>query len=168
MRACFHYARNKVVSCKMNVNRHAKTINCSPLITMEHTKCFQTVKRLRSSLSQKRGVSCRCHHTDVHNRSLHNSRSSLKIALAEHRVLSSACSTSHCARVVKCKSRDRGEEVKNTEVDAEEKEDKIDFKGLKQLISMGLGTMSGDITEINLNDPQRTVVMELEANNFEA
>mmetsp|Transcript_14481 Transcript_14481/g.49803 ORF Transcript_14481/g.49803 Transcript_14481/m.49803 type:complete len:142 (-) Transcript_14481:399-824(-) len=43
----------------------------------------------------------------------------------------------------------------------------IDFKGLKQLVSMGLGTISGDITEINLNDPTRTVVMELEANNFE-
>ena len=43
----------------------------------------------------------------------------------------------------------------------------IDFKGLKQLISMGLGTISGDITEVNLKDPTRTVVMELEANNFE-
>ena len=43
----------------------------------------------------------------------------------------------------------------------------IDFKGLKQLISMGLGTISGDITEINLKDPTRTVVMELEANQFE-
>ena len=32
---------------------------------------------------------------------------------------------------------------------------------------MGLGTRSGDITEINLDDPTRTVVMELEANNFE-
>ena len=32
---------------------------------------------------------------------------------------------------------------------------------------MGLGTISGDITEINLDDPTRTVVMELEANNFE-
>ena len=47
------------------------------------------------------------------------------------------------------------------------KEAGIDFKGLKQLISMGLGTISGDITEINLKDPTRTVVMELEANNFE-
>jgi hypothetical protein len=43
----------------------------------------------------------------------------------------------------------------------------IDFTGLKQLISMGLGTIAGDITEINLDDPTRTVVMELEANNFE-
>lgn len=49
----------------------------------------------------------------------------------------------------------------------EEDEAKIDFKGLKQLISMGLGTISGDITEVNLDDPTRTVVMELEANNFE-
>jgi hypothetical protein len=46
-------------------------------------------------------------------------------------------------------------------------EDGIDFTGLKQLISMGLGTISGDITEINLDDPTRTVVMELEANQFE-
>ena len=38
-------------------------------------------------------------------------------------------------------------------------EDGIDFTGLKQLISMGLGTISGDITEINLDDPARTVVM---------
>jgi hypothetical protein len=30
-----------------------------------------------------------------------------------------------------------------------------------------MGTISGDITEINWNDPQRTVVMELEANNLE-
>lgn len=47
--------------------------------------------------------------------------------------------------------------------EVEEDEAKIDFKGLKQLISMGLGTMSGDITEINLKDPKRTVVMELGA-----
>ena len=46
-------------------------------------------------------------------------------------------------------------------------EDGIDFTGLKQLVSMGLGTISGDITEINLDDPTRTVVMELEANQFE-
>mmetsp|Transcript_9003 Transcript_9003/g.16218 ORF Transcript_9003/g.16218 Transcript_9003/m.16218 type:complete len:161 (-) Transcript_9003:134-616(-) len=44
---------------------------------------------------------------------------------------------------------------------------KIDFTGVKQLIMMGMGTVAGDITEINLNDPKRTVVMELEANNFE-
>ena len=46
-------------------------------------------------------------------------------------------------------------------------EDGIDFTGLKQLVSMGLGTISGGITEINLDDPTRTVVMELEANQFE-
>eukprot|EP00793_Prasinoderma_coloniale_P001694 PRCOL_00003499-RA len=46
-------------------------------------------------------------------------------------------------------------------------EPKITGAGLKQLISMGLGTISGDITEINLKDPKRTVVMELESNNFE-
>ena len=51
--------------------------------------------------------------------------------------------------------------------EGEEEEAGIDFTGLKQLVSMGLGTLSGDITEINLDDPTRTVVMELEANNFE-
>ena len=45
----------------------------------------------------------------------------------------------------------------------EEDEAKIDFKGLKQLISMGLGTISGDITEVNLDDPTRAVGMELGA-----
>lgn len=49
----------------------------------------------------------------------------------------------------------------------EEDEPKINMAGLSQLIKMGLGTISGDITEINLDDPTRTVVMELEANNFE-
>ena len=45
----------------------------------------------------------------------------------------------------------------------EEEEAKIDWSGLKQLVKMGLGTISGDITEINLDGPARTVVMELEA-----
>lgn len=43
----------------------------------------------------------------------------------------------------------------------------IDLTGLKQLVQMGLGSIAGDITEINLDDPARTVVMELEANQFE-
>mmetsp|Transcript_39316 Transcript_39316/g.54617 ORF Transcript_39316/g.54617 Transcript_39316/m.54617 type:complete len:134 (-) Transcript_39316:119-520(-) len=51
--------------------------------------------------------------------------------------------------------------------EGEEEEAGIKMSGLRQLISMGLGTISGDITEINLNDPARTVVMELEANNLE-
>jgi len=46
-------------------------------------------------------------------------------------------------------------------------EGQIDFTGLKQLVQMGLGSVAGDITEINLDDPARTVVMELEANNYE-
>merc|ERR1711907_410954 len=46
-------------------------------------------------------------------------------------------------------------------------EKKISASGLSQLVKMGMGAISGDITEINLNDPKRTVVMELEANNFE-
>jgi len=52
---------------------------------------------------------------------------------------------------------------KSTEGDDDEDEPGIDFRGLKQLVSMGLGTLSGDITEINLDDPKRTVVMELGA-----
>ena len=47
------------------------------------------------------------------------------------------------------------------------KKEGIDMKGLGQLVKMGMGAISGDITEINLDDPKRTVVMELEANNFE-
>lgn len=43
----------------------------------------------------------------------------------------------------------------------------ISGEGLIQLIKMGLGAVSSDIKEINLDDPERTVVMELEANNFE-
>jgi hypothetical protein len=53
---------------------------------------------------------------------------------------------------------------KSTEGDDDDDEKPgIDFRGLKQLVSMGLGTLSGDITEINLDDPKRTVVMELGA-----
>ena len=51
----------------------------------------------------------------------------------------------------------------STEGDDDDDEPGIDFRGLKQLVSMGLGTLSGDITEINLDDPKRTVVMELGA-----
>jgi hypothetical protein len=46
-------------------------------------------------------------------------------------------------------------------------EGEINSAGFFQLLAMGLGTVAGDITEINLDDPARTVVMELEANNFE-
>ena len=59
---------------------------------------------------------------------------------------------------------------KQTETEKEEEEEeekKISASGLSQLIKMGMGAISGDITEINLKDPKRTVVMELEANNFE-
>ena len=56
---------------------------------------------------------------------------------------------------------------KPQEEEEENNEPKIDMAGLSQLIKMGLGTISGDIKEINLDDPTRTVVMELEANNFE-
>lgn len=59
---------------------------------------------------------------------------------------------------------------KSTTEGTEEESDepKITLKGLSQLISMGLGSpLSGDLKEINLNDPKRTVVFELDANNFE-
>uniref|UniRef100_A0A061QTU7 Uncharacterized protein n=1 Tax=Tetraselmis sp. GSL018 TaxID=582737 RepID=A0A061QTU7_9CHLO len=60
-------------------------------------------------------------------------------------------------------------ESEKTAVAAEQESKKlgISFEGVKQLVMMGMGTVAGDIKEINLNDPQRTVVMELEANNFE-
>ena len=42
-------------------------------------------------------------------------------------------------------------------------------KGMSQLVKMGLGAISGDITEINFDkeNASRAVVMELEANNLE-
>jgi len=55
-----------------------------------------------------------------------------------------------------------------TEEGSKDDEPKITLKGLSQLIAMGLGSpLSGDLKEINLNDPKRTVVFELDANNFE-
>mmetsp|Transcript_29765 Transcript_29765/g.65011 ORF Transcript_29765/g.65011 Transcript_29765/m.65011 type:complete len:154 (-) Transcript_29765:545-1006(-) len=59
------------------------------------------------------------------------------------------------------------EEDEEEEEVAAYEEPKMSWAGVRQLISMGMGTMAGDITEINLNDPARTVVMELEANNLE-
>lgn len=57
---------------------------------------------------------------------------------------------------------------KSTTEEEESDEPKITLKGLSQLIAMGLGSpLSGDLKEINLNDPKRTVVFELDANNFE-
>eukprot|EP00469_Lotharella_globosa_P013095 CAMPEP_0167790300 /NCGR_PEP_ID=MMETSP0111_2-20121227/11227_1 /TAXON_ID=91324 /ORGANISM="Lotharella globosa, Strain CCCM811" /LENGTH=121 /DNA_ID=CAMNT_0007682689 /DNA_START=236 /DNA_END=601 /DNA_ORIENTATION=+ len=58
------------------------------------------------------------------------------------------------------------EEGESEGASAQEK-NRFSMAGVRQLISMGLGTMAGDIKEINLNDPKRTVVLELEANNFE-
>eukprot|EP00239_Pterosperma_sp_CCMP1384_P004547 CAMPEP_0197847270 /NCGR_PEP_ID=MMETSP1438-20131217/5680_1 /TAXON_ID=1461541 /ORGANISM="Pterosperma sp., Strain CCMP1384" /LENGTH=157 /DNA_ID=CAMNT_0043459143 /DNA_START=50 /DNA_END=523 /DNA_ORIENTATION=+ len=65
----------------------------------------------------------------------------------------------------RCQASDETKEESQEKVEKEEP--KITMKGLGQLIKMGLGTVSGDITEVNLDDPTRTVVMELEANNFE-
>ncbi|GAB5371818.1 hypothetical protein AAMO2058_001612400 [Amorphochlora amoebiformis] len=64
----------------------------------------------------------------------------------------------------------RAQEEESQEGEASNvKDDKNRFSwaGVRQLVSMGLGTMAGDIKEINLKDPKRTVVLELEANNFE-
>ena len=46
---------------------------------------------------------------------------------------------------------------------------KMTGKGMSQLVKMGLGAISGDITEINFDkeNASRAVVMELEANNLE-
>ena len=60
-----------------------------------------------------------------------------------------------------------GENEEKLKVEEGEEEERISASGLSQLIKMGMGAISGDITEINLKDPKRTVVMELEANNFE-
>jgi len=59
------------------------------------------------------------------------------------------------------------EEEEQEVVEDSYEEPKLSWAGVRQLISMGMGTMSGDITEINWHDPARTVVMELEANNLE-
>ena len=58
------------------------------------------------------------------------------------------------------------EEPLSNEVDENGKPKGMTGKGLSQLVKMGLGAISGDITEINFDDPGRAVVMELEANNF--
>ena len=71
-------------------------------------------------------------------------------------------SRGHCSFRVHAKS------SKSTTEEEESDEPKITLKGLSQLIAMGLGSpLSGDLKEINLNDPKRTVVFELDANNFE-
>ena len=61
------------------------------------------------------------------------------------------------------------EEPLSNETDAEGKPKGLTAKGMSQLIKMGLGAVSGDITEINFDkeNAARAVVMELEANNLE-
>merc|ERR1712178_21449 len=99
-------------------------------------------------------------HSQAMSRRFRN-KGDTKVAMMDVKIGRKPFKSSIC---VTCKAQAKGkEEEGNTQT----KENSIDFKGLKQLVSMGLGTMSGDITEINLDDTQRTVVMELEANNFE-
>ena len=70
-------------------------------------------------------------------------------------------------RIAAADDESAGQGPEQQTADGEAAEEGISLKGLGQLVKMGLGTISGDITEINLDDPKRTVVMELEANNFE-
>merc|ERR1712048_74628 len=61
----------------------------------------------------------------------------------------------------------RGEDTKEKENVGTPDKPKFSSKAFWQLLKMGAGTFSGDLKEVNLNDPKRTVVFELEANNFE-
>eukprot|EP00467_Chlorarachnion_reptans_P024909 CAMPEP_0114510046 /NCGR_PEP_ID=MMETSP0109-20121206/13563_1 /TAXON_ID=29199 /ORGANISM="Chlorarachnion reptans, Strain CCCM449" /LENGTH=135 /DNA_ID=CAMNT_0001689297 /DNA_START=92 /DNA_END=496 /DNA_ORIENTATION=+ len=67
-------------------------------------------------------------------------------------------------RSLRCRA---SEEQEGTETQGKGNDRKPTWAGVRQLVSMGMGTMAGDIKEINLKDPKRTVVLELEANNFE-
>lgn len=61
------------------------------------------------------------------------------------------------------------DEQLSNELDEEGNPKGMTAKGMSQLVKMGLGAISGDITEINFDkeNASRAVVMELEANNFE-
>lgn len=67
-------------------------------------------------------------------------------------------------RICRAESDTKEEEATETQ---EKKPKEMSSKGFWQLLKMGAGTFSGDLKEVNLNDPQRTLVFELEANNFE-
>lgn len=102
------------------------------------------------------------------SRNLYNLHIFARLHAMSSRTLASSAPSKTIARANARRAAARGARVvvhaaKKKQDATEEDEAKIDFKGLKQLISMGLGTISGDITEINLNDPKRTVVMELGA-----
>ena len=61
------------------------------------------------------------------------------------------------------------DEQLSNELDEEGNPKGMTAKGMSQLVKMGLGAISGDITEINFDkeNASRAVVMELEANNLE-
>ena len=61
------------------------------------------------------------------------------------------------------------EEQLSNELDEKGNPKGMTGKGMSQLVKMGLGAISGDITEINFDkeNASRAVVMELEANNLE-
>ena len=61
------------------------------------------------------------------------------------------------------------EEQHSNELDEKGNPKGMTGKGMSQLVKMGLGAISGDITEINFDkeNASRAVVMELEANNLE-
>ncbi len=63
----------------------------------------------------------------------------------------------------------KNEEQLSNELDENGNPKGITGKGMSQLVKMGLGAISGDITEINFDkeNASRAVVMELEANNLE-
>ena len=63
----------------------------------------------------------------------------------------------------------KNEEQLSNELDENGNPKGMTGKGMSQLVKMGLGAISGDITEINFDkeNASRAVVMELEANNLE-
>ena len=63
----------------------------------------------------------------------------------------------------------KNEEQLSNELDENGNPKGMTGKGMSQLVKMGLGAISGDITEINFDkeNASRAVVMELEANTLE-
>mmetsp|Transcript_4117 Transcript_4117/g.6365 ORF Transcript_4117/g.6365 Transcript_4117/m.6365 type:complete len:176 (-) Transcript_4117:102-629(-) len=101
----------------------------------------------------------------VSMRSSHG-RASPLLRRTSHR-FTSPRSPRYSPHFLRCRAESEGDTDQQAVEEKEEEKRGVDWSGVRQLISMGMGTMAGDIKEINLDDPKRTVVLELEANNFE-
>jgi hypothetical protein len=89
-----------------------------------------------------------------------------RAARRNHREASAKTTTTTTAFLKNWKKKD--EQLSN-ELDEDGNPKGMTAKGMSQLVKMGLGAISGDITEINFDkeNASRAVVMELEANNLE-